>query len=78
MVKYAKLFTCGDVEIGHVLSSPKIKDVLGDDINIAEKNHSDLITGKYEGEHFICMCVFFKNLNYKFKFSYKFINFFLK
>lgn len=49
----AKMFTCGDVEIGHVVVSNMmnyIKDKgLKNVIELAENNHSDLVTGTYEG-----------------------------
>lgn len=49
-MKHAKLFICGDIEIGHVTVSDAIAHMDKQTISkIAEDSHSDLITGKYEG-----------------------------
>lgn len=56
IVAHAKIFTCGDVEIGHVITSEAInkttivKDTETENVvNFAEQLNSDLVTGKYEG-----------------------------
>ncbi|CAH0715676.1 unnamed protein product, partial [Brenthis ino] len=58
----AKMFTCGDVEIGHVVVSNMmnyIKDKgLENVIELAENNHSDLVTGTYEGGLKIWECTY--------------------
>lgn len=59
-----KMFLCGDLEIGHVIAKEAIvkAGTLADNglknaIELAEKEHSDLVPGKYEGilfpSHFI-------------------------
>ncbi|XP_041979432.1 histidine protein methyltransferase 1 homolog [Aricia agestis] len=48
MIKYAKIFMCRDVTIGHI-TNIKLDETLGKDVNFAERCHSDLIPGKYEG-----------------------------
>ncbi|KAM3965337.1 histidine protein methyltransferase 1 homolog [Aphomia sociella] len=54
MVQHAKMLLCGDLEIGHVIANEAMANIMCDDgtenaIELAEKNYSDLITGKYEG-----------------------------
>ncbi|XP_059048827.1 histidine protein methyltransferase 1 homolog [Achroia grisella] len=54
MVKRAKIFICGDIEIGHVLANEAMVNIMTEDgdqnaTELAENNHSDLISGKYEG-----------------------------
>ncbi|CAK1556386.1 unnamed protein product [Leptosia nina] len=61
IAKQAKMFTCGDVEIGHVLTnalSIQFNDVEENAIELAEKEHSDLVTGKYEGGLKIWECTY--------------------
>lgn len=47
----------GDVEIGHVVVSEALSNIedtgLKTAVNLAENEHSDLVTGKYEGKNFI-------------------------
>lgn len=47
------MFACGDVEIGHVVVSSAISNIEGSGfknaVELAEKEHSDLVAGKYEG-----------------------------
>ncbi|CAK1580111.1 unnamed protein product [Parnassius mnemosyne] len=52
IVVHAKMFTCDEVEIGHVNNSDKIfmsGDCQLNALELAEKEHSDLVAGKYEG-----------------------------
>ncbi|XP_026761795.2 histidine protein methyltransferase 1 homolog [Galleria mellonella] len=55
MVQHAKMFICGDnIEIGHVVANEAVANIISEDgvqngTELAESNHSDLITGKYEG-----------------------------
>ncbi|KAG6440679.1 hypothetical protein O3G_MSEX001355 [Manduca sexta] len=53
IVVHAKIFTCCDVEIGHVVIREAIANIeesgFKNAIELAEKEHSDLIVGKYEG-----------------------------
>lgn len=52
MVTHAKMFTCGDVEIGHIVVSEALANMPGDALNaskLAKDENSDLVTGKYEG-----------------------------
>ncbi|XP_053609936.1 histidine protein methyltransferase 1 homolog [Plodia interpunctella] len=63
IVKHAKMFICGDVEIGHVVTSEAIANILStnDTYNAtecAEKDHSDLVVGKYEGGLKIWECTY--------------------
>lgn len=50
-----KMFVCGDLEIGHVATKEAMLQIgtVGNDlqnaIELAEKKHSDLVPGKYEG-----------------------------
>lgn len=45
------MFACGDVEIGHVVVNEAIGNIgLKNAIELARKEHSDLIAGKYEGK----------------------------
>lgn len=48
------MFTCGDVEIGHVVVSEAITRIeetgFKNAVELAEKEHSDLVAGKYEGK----------------------------
>lgn len=49
------MFTYGDVEIGHIVASEAILNIthtndLKNPTEFAEKSHSDLVTGKYEGK----------------------------
>ncbi|CAH0398430.1 unnamed protein product [Chilo suppressalis] len=52
-VKQARMFTCGDVEIGHVVVSDAISNMSSKSLQMASKLiidvKSDLITGQYEG-----------------------------
>lgn len=47
------MFTCGDVEIGHIIISSTTSQIDDNDlssvIKLAEKEQSDLVAGKYEG-----------------------------
>lgn len=46
------MFTCGDVEIGHVVPKDALLSAGENKLNnveLAEKQHSDLVAGKYEG-----------------------------
>lgn len=65
-VKYAKMFTCGDLEIGYV--NNVISNFSANGINnaaeLAEKEHSDLVTGKYEGN--LC-CYMYKYIAFVLK-----------
>ena len=51
----AKMFACGEVEIGHVVVSEAMASIeesgLKNVIELAEKEHSDLVAGKYEGKY---------------------------
>ncbi|XP_013186893.1 histidine protein methyltransferase 1 homolog isoform X2 [Amyelois transitella] len=63
IAKHAKMFTCGEVEIGHVVTSEALANILSDtDMNnatgCAEKSHSDLVTAKYEGGLKIWECTY--------------------
>lgn len=52
IVVHAKMFVCGDIEIGHVNHIDKIfvnGDYKANALELAEKEHSDLVAGKYEG-----------------------------
>ncbi|XP_014358226.2 histidine protein methyltransferase 1 homolog [Papilio machaon] len=52
VVVHAKMFICEDIEIGHVSSCDKLfssGDYTFNALELAEKEHSDLIAGKYEG-----------------------------
>ncbi|XP_038209761.1 histidine protein methyltransferase 1 homolog [Zerene cesonia] len=61
IAKYAKMFMCGSVEIGHILTN-QLQIVLKNDtdnvVELAEKEHSDLIEGKYEGGLKIWECTY--------------------
>lgn len=50
----AKMFACGDVEIGHVVVTEPMasneESGLKNIIELSEKEHSDLVAGKYEGK----------------------------
>ncbi|XP_047029599.1 histidine protein methyltransferase 1 homolog [Helicoverpa zea] len=58
----AKMFACGDVEIGHVVVSEAMASIeesgLKNVIELAEKEHSDLVAGKYEGGLKIWECTY--------------------
>ncbi|KAJ8721982.1 hypothetical protein PYW08_004384 [Mythimna loreyi] len=58
----AKMFACGDVEIGHVVISEVMASIeesgLKNAIKLAEKEHSDLVAGKYEGGLKIWECTY--------------------
>ncbi|XP_047532968.1 histidine protein methyltransferase 1 homolog [Vanessa atalanta] len=62
LVSQAKMFICGDVEIGHVLISNMLtfmkENGVKNALDLAEKEHSDLITGKYEGGLKIWECTY--------------------
>ncbi|KAJ0176732.1 hypothetical protein K1T71_007911 [Dendrolimus kikuchii] len=53
IVTRAKIFTCGDIEIGHIIVSEALTNVkdagIKNMVNLAEQEHSDLVIGKYEG-----------------------------
>lgn len=53
-IVHAKMFTCGDVEIGHVVAKEAFlncnENELQNAVHFAETQHSDLIAGKYEGK----------------------------
>lgn len=53
-VKYAKMFTCEDVEIGYInnIISSFSENGVNTAAALADKEHSDLVTGKYEGNLF--------------------------
>lgn len=51
-----KMFLCGDLEIGYVTAKEAMQQIgttvdnnLKNAIKLAEKEHSDLVPGKYEG-----------------------------
>ncbi|XP_034832453.1 histidine protein methyltransferase 1 homolog [Maniola hyperantus] len=61
LVSRARMFTCGEVEIGHVLvnniacsNETGLKNL----IELSEKEHSDLVAGKYEGGLKIWECTY--------------------
>ncbi|CAH4027278.1 unnamed protein product [Pieris brassicae] len=61
IAKQAKMFMCGDVEIGHVFTNQLSIDIgqsKKNAVELAEKEHSDLITGKYEGGLKIWECTY--------------------
>ncbi|CAH0585831.1 unnamed protein product [Chrysodeixis includens] len=62
IVTQAKMFACGDVEIGHVVVSSAISNIEGSGfknaVELAEKEHSDLVAGKYEGGLKIWECTY--------------------
>nr|XP_021188188.2 histidine protein methyltransferase 1 homolog [Helicoverpa armigera] len=62
IVTRAKMFACGDVEIGHVVVSEAMSSIeesgLKNVIELAEKEHSDLVAGKYEGGLKIWECTY--------------------
>ncbi|KAI8436660.1 hypothetical protein MSG28_010148 [Choristoneura fumiferana] len=55
LVTHASIFICGDVEISYVKASEALANMYKGDnvfksaVELAEKEHSDLVTGKYEG-----------------------------
>ncbi|XP_063826287.1 histidine protein methyltransferase 1 homolog isoform X2 [Ostrinia nubilalis] len=50
MVKHANMFTCGDIEIGHINVNEAIANMsLENASKLAEEENSDLVTGIYEG-----------------------------
>ncbi|KPI97687.1 Histidine protein methyltransferase 1-like [Papilio xuthus] len=52
IVVHAKMFVCEDIEIGHLSSCDKLFSSGDYELNaleLADKEHSDLIAGKYEG-----------------------------
>lgn len=52
LVTHAKMFTCGEVEIGHVLLNNitcSRRTGLKNLIELSEKQHTDLVAGEYEG-----------------------------
>lgn len=61
-VTRAKMFACGDVEIGHIVVSEAKASIeesgLKNAVELAEKEHSDLIAGKYEGGLKIWECTY--------------------
>ncbi|CAG9562030.1 unnamed protein product [Danaus chrysippus] len=63
LVEHAKMFTCGCIEIGHVLIDDIFKHNINKKnyeniLNLAEKEHSDLVSGKYEGGLKIWECTY--------------------
>ncbi|XP_045448372.1 histidine protein methyltransferase 1 homolog [Melitaea cinxia] len=62
LLSHAKMFVCGDVEIGHVSVNNMITYLkykgIGTVLELAEKKHSDLVTGKYEGGLKIWECTY--------------------
>lgn len=47
---HAKMFTCGDLEIGHIIVNEAIANMnLENASKIAKEENSDLVTGFYEG-----------------------------
>ncbi|XP_045498482.1 histidine protein methyltransferase 1 homolog isoform X1 [Colias croceus] len=59
IAKHAKMFMCGDVEIGHIVTNElQINNGTDNAVELAEKEHSDLITGKYEGGLKIWECTY--------------------
>lgn len=52
-VTRAKMFACGDIEIGHVVVSEALARIeeagFKNAVELAEKEHSDLVAGTYEG-----------------------------
>ncbi|XP_050666199.1 uncharacterized protein LOC126966262 isoform X2 [Leptidea sinapis] len=59
IAKHAKMFACGEVNIGHVITSVlqvKAENRTENVLELAEKEHSDLVPGKYEeqGDHRKC------------------------
>ncbi|XP_075977622.1 histidine protein methyltransferase 1 homolog isoform X2 [Anticarsia gemmatalis] len=61
-VTRAKMFACGDVEIGHVVVTEALANIEGSGfsnaVELAEKEHSDLIAGTYEGGLKIWECTY--------------------
>lgn len=49
IVSHAQMLICGDIEIGHVMVSEAISNIEDTGFKTAENEHSDLVTGKYEG-----------------------------
>lgn len=58
LVTHASIFICGDVEISYVKTSEALANIYKVDnefksaVELAEKEHSDLVAGKYEGTSF--------------------------
>ncbi|XP_050666198.1 histidine protein methyltransferase 1 homolog isoform X1 [Leptidea sinapis] len=61
IAKHAKMFACGEVNIGHVITSVlqvKAENRTENVLELAEKEHSDLVPGKYEGGLKIWECTY--------------------
>ncbi|XP_045772530.1 histidine protein methyltransferase 1 homolog [Maniola jurtina] len=61
LVIHARMFTCDEVEIGHVLVNNMAcakETGLKNLIELSEKEHSDLVAGKYEGGLKIWECTY--------------------
>ncbi|XP_061715685.1 histidine protein methyltransferase 1 homolog [Cydia pomonella] len=64
LVAHARMFACGDVEIGHVVTSEALNKMytanneFKNAVELAEKEHKDLIAGKYEGGLKIWECTY--------------------
>ncbi|KAJ2948992.1 hypothetical protein O0L34_g5931 [Tuta absoluta] len=58
----AKMFVCGDIEIGHVVAKDALLRIgdsdLKNDVELADNEHSDLVPGKYEGGLKIWECTY--------------------
>ncbi|CAB3236775.1 unnamed protein product [Arctia plantaginis] len=61
-VTRAKMFACGDVEIGHVVASEALARIeesgLENAVKLADKEHSDLVAGTYEGGFKVWECTY--------------------
>ncbi|KAI5644241.1 lysine methyltransferase domain-containing protein [Phthorimaea operculella] len=59
---HAKMFVCGDIEIGHVVAKDALLRIgdnnLKNAVELADKEHSDLVPGKYEGGLKIWECTY--------------------
>ncbi|XP_063623916.1 histidine protein methyltransferase 1 homolog [Cydia splendana] len=64
LVAHARMFACGDVEIGHVVASEALNKMYtgGNEfinaVELAEKENKDLVAGKYEGGLKIWECTY--------------------
>ncbi|XP_063363796.1 histidine protein methyltransferase 1 homolog [Cydia amplana] len=64
LLAHARMFACGDVEIGHVVASEALSEMYTTDsefknaVELAEKEHKDLVAGKYEGGLKIWECTY--------------------
>ncbi|XP_047991249.1 histidine protein methyltransferase 1 homolog [Leguminivora glycinivorella] len=64
LLAHARMFACGDVEIGHVVATEALNKMYTGDsefknaVELAEKEHKDLVAGKYEGGLKIWECTY--------------------